>query len=60
MINSSIPQHLVFRLLLFLIYINNLDLGLKYKVSKFANDTKVRSNDGNIKLQSDIDNKLLR
>src|ERR1700755_3158687 len=44
------------------IYINDLDKGLKCKVSKFADDTKVvtsvRNNDGCIKPQRDLD-KLL-
>ena len=39
--------------------INDLEKGLKCKVSKFADDTKVvtsvRNNDGCIKLQGDLD-----
>ena len=48
--------------LLFLKYINDLDQGLKCKVSKFADDTKVatsvKNNDGCINIQNDL-NKLI-
>lgn len=48
--------------LLFLVYINDLDHGIKCKVSKFADDTKlatsVRHIEGCIRIQNDLD-KLL-
>ena len=62
MVKSWVPQGSVLGPLLFLIYINDLDKGLKCKVSKFADDAKVvtsvRNNDGCIKLQGDLDRLL--
>ena len=59
---SGVPQGSELGLLLFLIYISDLDHGLKCKVSKFADDTKVatsvRKSEGCIKIQNDLD-KLL-
>ena len=59
---SGVPQGSELGLLLFLIYISDLDHGLKCKVSKFADDTKVATSviksEGCIKIQNDLD-KLL-
>ena len=62
-VKSGVPQGSELGLLLFLIYISDLDHGFKCKVSKFADDTKVtttvRKSEGCIKIQNDLD-KLLR
>lgn len=61
-VKSGVPQGSVLGPLLFLIYINDLDQGIKCKVSKFADDTKVATSvkniNGCINIQNDL-NKLL-
>ena len=58
-VSNGVPQGSVLGPLLFIIYINNLDSGVKSKLSKFADDTKlggkVDSREGCDQIQESID-----
>ncbi len=41
LVTSGVPQDFVLELVLFIIYINGIDVGQNSFISKFADDTKI-------------------
>ena len=59
-ITSGVPQGSVLGPLLFLIYINDIDIGLTSRIAKFADDTKLGTNSANPREVEALQNDLNR